>query len=52
MVPIIEGFRFALLGDGVVEKWQIGLSFGISVAIFAVGIMMFNRVEQTVMDTV
>ncbi len=52
MVPIIEGFRFALLGHGIVEKWQIGLSFGISATFFTAGIMMFNRVEQTVMDTV
>lgn len=52
MVPIIESFRLALLGHGLVEKWQLGLSFGISATILLVGIMMFNRVEQTVMDTV
>lgn len=52
MVPVVEAFRFALLGAGHVEKWHLGVSFAICAAIFAIGLMMFNRVEQTVMDTV
>ncbi len=52
MVPVIETFRFALLGAGLVEKWHLALSFGISAAVLFVGVMLFNRVEQTVMDTV
>ncbi len=53
IVPIIEGVRFALMDKhGLVEKWQLGMSFGISFTIFVIGIMMFNRVEQTVIDTV
>lgn len=52
MVPVIESFRFALLGSGLVERSQLYASFGISAVIFLVGVAMFNRVEQTVMDTV
>jgi lipopolysaccharide transport system permease protein len=52
MVSVVEGFRLALLGRGLVDGSQIALSFAASGAILAVGLMMFNRVEQTVMDTV
>ena len=52
MVPIIESFRFAFLGAGVIEIWQLALSFGVSVIVFLLGIVMFNRVEETVMDTI
>ncbi len=52
MVPIVEGFRFALLGSGLVEKWQLFMSFGLCAGVLVAGVMMFNRVEQTVMDTV
>jgi len=52
MVSIVEGFRFALLGHGLVEKWQLFMSFGFCLATFLFGVVVFNRVEQTVMDTV
>jgi lipopolysaccharide transport system permease protein len=52
MVPIVEGFRFALLGSGLVEKWHLFMSFGMCAGVLLIGVMMFNRVEQTVMDTV
>lgn len=52
MVPIIEAFRFSFLGAGVVELWQILLSFAISVVVCAAGLLLFHRVERTVMDTI
>ncbi len=52
MVPVIESFRFAFLGAGVIELWQLGLSFVISVIVLLVGVIMFNKVEETVMDTI
>ena len=52
MVPIIEAFRFAFLGAGVVEMWQLALSFAVSLLVFFAGIIMFRRVEKTVADTV
>ncbi len=52
MVPVIEAFRFAFLGEGIVEKWHLAMSFGMSTVILLLGISMFNRVEQTAMDAV
>lgn len=52
MVPTIEAFRFAFLGEGLVTKWQFATSFGLSATLFLFGLMMFTRTEQTVMDTV
>jgi len=52
MVPVIEGFRFAFVGKGMVSQMDFAISCGISVVVFCVGILMFSRTEQTVMDTV
>jgi lipopolysaccharide transport system permease protein len=52
LVPAIEGFRFAFLGKGLVTHTDLFVSFAISVAVFFVGLIMFSRTEQTVMDTV
>jgi len=52
MVPIIETFRFAFLGRGVVEIWQLLLSLAVTLTIFLFGISIFTRVEKTFTDTV
>lgn len=52
MVPVIESFRFAFLGAGVIEIWQLIVSFAISCVILILGLMMFQHVEKTVLDTV
>ena len=52
MVPIIESFRFAFLGRGVIENWQLALSFGISGVVLFLGLLMFHHVERTFTDTV
>jgi len=52
MVPIIESFRFAFLGSGVVEIWQIGMGAGVCLLILLSGILTFNHVEKTFSDTV
>ncbi len=52
VVPVIESFRFAFLGFGVVERWQLMLSFGVSLVMFLVGVALFNHAEQTAMDSV
>jgi lipopolysaccharide transport system permease protein len=52
VVPIIESFRFAFLGAGVVEIWQIAMSLGVSLIVFFAGVVMFCRVEKTVADTI
>ena len=52
MVPIIETFRFAFLGRGVVEIWQLLVSLAVTLVIFFAGILIFTRVERDFMDTV
>ena len=52
MVPIIETFRFAFLGRGVVEIWQLIVSLAVTLVIFFAGIVIFSRVERDFMDTV
>jgi len=52
MVPLIEGFRYAFLGAGIVERWQLGVGFGVSVLIFFIGVMVFRRTERTFADTI
>lgn len=52
MVPIIEGFRFAFLGQGIVEMWHLAVGAGMSTVIFFIGILLFNHVEKSFTDTV
>src|SRR5688572_4718595 len=52
MTPIIEAFRYAFLGAGTVSIHQLLYSFGFMVLIVFLGSVIFNRVEQTFMDTV
>jgi lipopolysaccharide transport system permease protein len=52
LTPIVEGFRLAFLGAGDVTVMQLGISFGVMLAVLAVGLMLFTHVEKTFMDTV
>jgi lipopolysaccharide transport system permease protein len=52
LTPIVEGFRLGFLGAGNVTVMQLGVSFGIMLAVLAVGMMLFTHVEKTFMDTV
>ncbi|HET54345.1 MAG TPA: ABC transporter permease [Ignavibacteria bacterium] len=50
--PIVETFRFALLGKGTFDINHLLYSFGFMLVVLAAGILMFNKVEQSFMDTV
>mgnify|MGYP001578199058 CR=1 FL=1 len=52
MAAIVETFRYAFLGAGSIQPWQLGLSLAVTLLLLAVGIIMFSRVEKTFMDTV
>jgi lipopolysaccharide transport system permease protein len=52
MTPIIEAFRYAYLGEGTVDLLQLAYSLGFMLAAVFMGSVIFNRVEQTFMDTV
>lgn len=52
VTPAVELIRYAVLGQGTVNWAFYGLSCGLTVVLFILGVMTFNRVEKTFMDTV
>jgi lipopolysaccharide transport system permease protein len=52
MTPIIEAFRYAYLGAGTIYPGQLLYSLGFMLVALFFGSIIFNRVEQTFMDTV
>ena len=52
MTPIIEGFRQAFIGQGSFQISMFFVSLSITIAIFLVGILIFNKVEKSFIDTV
>lgn len=52
MAAVIETFRYAFLGSGSIQPWQLLVGLGLTILILSFGILVFNRVEKTFMDTV
>jgi len=52
MASIIETFRYAFLGAGVVRLLYTAISVGATIAVLSAGIVLFNRVERTFMDKI
>lgn len=52
MTAPVELFRYALLGTGAVLPVQLAGSLAFTVVVLFLGIVVFNRVERTFMDTV
>jgi lipopolysaccharide transport system permease protein len=52
MTPIIEAFRYAYLGTGTFDAADLFYSAGFTAVVLFLGIVLFNHVERTFMDTV
>lgn len=52
MTPIIETFRYSFLGTGTFSWMMLGYSFLFMLVVMFFGIVIFNRVERSFMDTV
>ena len=52
LTGIVEFFKFGILGVGVHEWWMLGYSFAFMVILLAIGIIVFNKVQKSFMDTV
>ena len=52
VVPIIEGFRFSLMGQGQVEIWQWLSSLSITIFLLIAGLIEYGRAEKTFADTI
>lgn len=48
----MELYRYALLGQGAIEPLYLGISWVFTIVVLIGGIMIFNKVERTFMDTV
>ncbi len=51
IVFVIEAFRFAFMGEGTVTFHQVAVSAVLSIGILILGLIVFNKVEQTSVDT-
>lgn len=52
LTPIFECFRYGFLGSGSFEPASLLLSSGIIFLILGLGVVVFNKVEKSFMDTV
>ena len=52
ITPIVEIFRYAFLGAGSPSWGGLVYSFVFMLVVFTIGVLIFNRVESTFMDTI
>ena len=52
VVPIVEAFRFSILGVGSFSWSYWGLSFVISIIIFLISVLSFNRTARNFIDVI
>lgn len=52
MTSIIEAFKYATLGQGYFSWWALGYSFAFMCILLVLGIVIFNKVQRSFMDTV
>ncbi len=52
LTGIVEFFKYGMLGTGCHEWWMLGYSFGFMCMLLFVGIVIFNKVQRSFMDTV
>jgi len=52
MTPIIEGFRQSFVGKGYLDFNMFMYSFSITLIIYFIGLLIFNRVEKNFIDMI
>ncbi|MCF8342712.1 MAG: ABC transporter permease [Chitinophagaceae bacterium] len=52
LTPLVEAFRYAMLGVGSFDYASFGYSIGFMVITLFIGLLIFSKVEKTFMDTV
>ena len=52
LTGIVEAFKYGVLGEGVFSWGMLGYSAGFMAVLLAVGVVVFNKVQRTFMDTV
>jgi lipopolysaccharide transport system permease protein len=52
LTGIVEFFKYGMLGVGNHEWWMLGYSFAFMIVLLGMGIIVFNKVQKSFMDTV
>jgi len=52
ITPVVEMFRMAFMGGNALSPTYLFYSAGFAATVLAIGVLIFNRVENTFMDTV
>lgn len=52
LAPVVEGFRYALFGKGMFTTMDMVYSIMFMLVVLTVGVVLFNKVEKSFMDTV
>lgn len=52
IAPIVETFRYAFLGSGTIPWFYLGISVITTIVVLFIGIVLFNKVQKTFMDTI
>ena len=52
MTSIIETFRYGFFGRGEFSSWSLGYTLVVTIVLFILGIVIFNKTEKTFVDTV
>ena len=52
VTPIITTFRYAMFGFGYFDLMYYLISWGITLVVFFIGLILFSKIERTFMDTV
>jgi lipopolysaccharide transport system permease protein len=52
LTPLVEAFRYAMLGVGSFDAGSFGYSIGFMFVTLFIGLLIFSKVEKTFMDTV
>jgi lipopolysaccharide transport system permease protein len=52
VTSIIETFKYSVTGVGTFSWWNLLYSFGFAVILIFIGVLVFNKVQRSFMDTV
>lgn len=52
VTPIVTTMRLAFFGTGYFNWLHYGISLAVTLVVFLLGVVMFNKIEKTFMDTV
>lgn len=52
VTSILEAFKYGTMGVGTFSWWHLGYSFAFMLVLLALGVVVFNKVQRSFMDTV